>query len=295
MNRHHRGLSLIELLVITAIIVVLGGVIAPVFRAASPAVGESASLYNIAQQERGMQIYYYDFDHTRMGRQSVDAKVCLEWKQLVDPYTHNHLYDNTGNPASAFYDGFSDPAVRALLCPSTSSLLGSAKKHRRGFYWNNLFGARPDGTYFDNPGLKLTSIAELGHAGDLVEGKDLFSDQGAFTQWTDNVDASTSWLGGAAPVTGLHWNTTGDHYKGKGMNAAFVDGHSAFIAYDTLCTPWISVDTKGNATVTHPKYKTFWNFSIQDINALGPGSSWMVGAVQGYCVSRPAFKPSDRP
>lgn len=294
MTRHHRGLSLVELLVITAIIVVLAAVLAPVFRVASPAVGETESLANLCQVEKGMQLYYADYDHTRMGRQSENPKLCLEWKQIVDPYVSSHAFDDTGNPAAAFKDGFSDEAVRAAACLPGHASLGSAKVHTRGFYFNNLFGSRPTGAYFDMSGLRVSSIAEPGHAGDVVEGKDLFTDQGPFTRWTEDVDSSTAWLGSAAPVTGLHWNTTGDHYGGEGMNTSYIDGHAAFVRYDSLCDPWIQVDANGNPSVTHTDYKTFWNFSVEDIKALGPGFNWMTGAVQGYCVSRQYFLKSAR-
>lgn len=288
--KSQRGLSIVELLVITAIIVVLGAVLVPVFRQASPAQGEEQSFRNIGQLERAMLVYDADFDQHRGGRQFVDNTHCESWRQVIDPYVrHQESLLDIGNPATKFLDAFSDPAARTMICPAGTGSLDGLRKHHRGFYWNNIFGARSGGAYFDNAGLSLSEVSKPERVGDLVEGKQYFTDQGPFSMWAENVDAETSWLGGASPVTGLKWNLSGDHYRGWGMNASFIDGHTRFVAYDGLCDPWIKVvGTTG--IVTHPKYETFWNFSENDISALGSGFGWMQAAVEQYCLSYPERK-----
>ena len=285
MGRIRRGISLVELLVITGVVVVLGATLFPVARLASPATGESASLGNLRLLERGMRLYDADYDQTRVGRQSDGVQVCLSWKQLLDPYVGNHDYLNVGNPADAFADGFSDPAVRTLIC-AAGTADATYTPHKRGFYWNNIFGPRQGGSYWDQSGLKISTIANPATTGDISEAKDLFTDEGPFSQWVQDVDSSTSWLGAGAPVTGLQWNLYGDHYKNAGMNAAYVDGHAGFVAYPSLCAPWLKVKSS-SAIVTNSHAHTFWGFSFDDIVALGSGSSWMQSAVEGYCVSMP--------
>ena len=277
-------MSIVELLVITGVVIVLAAVLFPVFKVAGSGSGEAASLNSLRLEEVGMRLYDSDYDQTRVGRQPSNPHLCLSWKQQVDPYTHRTDLIDVGNPASAFKDAFSDPAARVAICmPGTANK--PFKVHRRGFYWNNLFGERAGGAYWDLAGLKLSQVVEPHRTGDITEAKDFFSDEGPFSAWTKDVDSSTAWLGSAAPITHLKWNLYSDHYDNQGMNASFVDGHAGFVKFDSLCEPWIAV-SHGTGLVKNAHYHTFWNFTIEDINKLGSTGSWMVPAVEQYCVSR---------
>ncbi|MHB8636853.1 MAG: prepilin-type N-terminal cleavage/methylation domain-containing protein [Fimbriimonadaceae bacterium] len=280
-----KAFTLIELLVVIAIIAILAAILFPVFAQAKLQAKTIAGLSNLKQLALGNQMYYNDNDDMRMGRQSVDANLCMSWKQASEVYRKSPaLFQDQVNPAAKFFDGFSDPAVRTVICPSTSAPLGSLHQYARGYYWNNVFGARGSNGYWDNAGLNMSEINVVAATGDIVEGKEEFTDIGPFLTWTQNVDSETSWLGSAAPVTGLQWNGTNGKYGDKAMNVGYMDGHAKRTAFSSLCGNWIITGTN---TVTNPGQETFWNFSINDINGLGAGWSWLVGASEQYCQSMP--------
>lgn len=278
-----KAFTLIELLVVIAIIAILAAILFPVFAQAKLQAKTSAGLNNMKQIGLGNQMYFTDNDDVRMGRQTVDGTICESWKQASEPYRKNtQIYADLVNPAAKYLDGFSDPAVRTVICPSTSASLTGLHQYARGYYWNNVFGSRGGGGYWDNGGLNMSAIQKVAEVGDVIEGKEEFTDYGPFLTWTQNVDSETSWLGGAAPHTGLQWNGTNGKYADKAMNVAYMDGHAKRQIFSQMCGPWIKVGTN---TVTDPTFETFWNFSVNDI--VGTGQSWMVGAVEQYCSSIP--------
>lgn len=287
-----KAFTLIELLVVIAIIAILAAILFPVFAQAKLAAKTSVSLSNMKQIGLGNQMYYNDYDDTRMGRQSADPSLCASWKQISDSYRKStDIFTDSVNTASKYYDGFSDPAVRAGLCSSTTSPLNGLKQFRRGYYFNNIFGARAGGAYWDAPGLSLSSVSQVATTGDIVEGKEAFTDIGPFLDWGQDVDSETSWLGSAAPVTGLQWNATNGKYGEKGETVAYLDGHAKKVNYTSLCGGWMSNvgagypgDTNPLPVVTDPNYITFWNFSQNDFTG---GNSWMVGATAQFCTSIP--------
>ncbi|HLK14927.1 MAG TPA: prepilin-type N-terminal cleavage/methylation domain-containing protein [Fimbriimonadaceae bacterium] len=280
-----KAFTLIELLVVIAIIAILAAILFPVFAQAKLQAKTSAGLSNMKQLATGNQLYYNDYDDNRMGRQSIDNQLCMSWKQASEAYRKNlQIFSDLVNPAAKYYDGFSDPAVRTVICPATSAPLNGLGQYARGYYWNNIFGGRGGGGYWDNGGFNLSQVAAPADVGDVTEAKEEFTDYGPFLTWTQNVDSETSWLGAAAPVTGLQWNGTNGKYGDKAMNVGYLDGHAKRTAFSSLCGKWIITGTN---TVTNPNQETFWNFSVNDINALGSGWSWMVGAVENYCSSMP--------
>jgi len=277
-----KAFTLIELLVVIAIIAILAAILFPVFAQAKLAAKTTASLSNVKQLETGNQLYYADADDNRMGRQSVDDSACMSWKQSSEQYRKSaDLFRDTVNPAAKFFDGFSDPAVRTVICPSSSAPLGTLKQYARGYYWNNIFGSRGGGGYWDNGGLNLSSVGFPAEVGDIVEAKEEFTDYGPFLTWTQDVDSETSWLGSAAPKTGLQWNGSNGKYGEKGMNVAYLDGHAKRATFSSICGFY----NRANPDQSDTKKQTIWNFSIDDINATG--QTWMVGAVEQYCQSLP--------
>jgi len=290
MKRLKRAFTLIELLVVIAIIAILAAILFPVFAQAKMSAKTAAGLSNVKQLAVSNQLYYADYDDTRMGRQQVDDGTCMSYRQLTDPYAKSsEIFTDPVNPLAKFYEGFSDQAIRNVICPATSAPIGNLKRYRRGYDWVNLFGARGGGGYWDGHGLSLSSVDAPAATGDIAEASNLFADLGPFLYWWPHVDEDTSWLGsGIAPVTGGGWNGgNGDKYGKKAMNVAYLDGHAKRTSYTSMCGPWMTVDVPGGTvTVTNSGYKTFWNFSIDEINATG--QSWMAGAVETYCQTLPA-------
>ncbi|MBS1707356.1 MAG: prepilin-type N-terminal cleavage/methylation domain-containing protein [Armatimonadetes bacterium] len=289
MKRTKRAFTLIELLVVIAIIAILAAILFPVFAQAKMSAKTAAGLSNVKQLAVSNQLYYADYDDTRMGRQQVDDGSCLSYRQLTDPYAKSaEIFTDSVNPLAKYYEGFSDQAIRNIICPVNAAPLGTTKRYRRGYDWVNLFGQRGGGGYWDGHGLNLSQVDAPATIGDIAEASNLFADLGPFLWWWDKVDEDTNWLGAAAPVTGGGWNGgNGGKYGGKAMNVAYLDGHAKRTSYSSICGPWMTVDAPGGTvTVTNSAYKTFWNFSIDDINATGQG--WMAGAVEQYCQSLPA-------
>jgi len=281
-----KAFTLIELLVVIAIIAILAAILFPVFAQAKLQAKTIAGLSNLKQIGLGNQMYYNDADDTRMGRQTEDNTICESWKQASEAYRKNlQIFHDPVNPAARYFDGFSDPAIRAVLCPFANTVpLNGLGQYARGYYWNNVFGSRGTGGYWDNPGLSMSAINVVAEVGDIVEGKGMFTDMGPFQTWDQNVDADTSWLGSANQTTGMQWNNTNGKYGDKAMNVAYMDGHAKRQSFSLICSTWI---TPGTNTVTNPTKETFWNFSVNDINALGSGWSWMVGAAEQYCSTMP--------
>ena len=276
-----KAFTLIELLVVIAIIAILAAILFPVFAQAKLQAKTIAGLSNLKQIGLGNQMYYNDNDDTRMGRQNVDGLTqCMSWKQGSEAYRKSPaIFHDTVNPAAQYLDGFSDPAVRAVICPGAMTPLNGLQQYARGYYWNNVFGSR-GGSYWDNAGLSMSAVGKVAEVGDIVEGKGLFTDKGPFDTWVQNVDADTSWLGSANPVTGVQWNNTNGKYGDKAMNVAYMDGHAKRAAFSALCGAWITVGTN---TVTDPTYETFWNFSVNDLIGIGYG----LGGPENYCSTMP--------
>ncbi len=292
-----RAFTLIELLVVIAIIAILAAILFPVFAQAKAAAKTASDLSNVKQLELAELMYYNDNDDCREGRQNVDNSVCEDWRQIVYPYIKSRqLYADPINPADQFLDGFSDPAVRNVICPAASAPLGNLPQMYRSYYWNNVFNHGPIfGDYFDQAGMNLSSVSSVATTGDVVEGKELFSDKGPFGQdWVDNVDSSTSWLGaGVNPTTGLLDGNLSNKYNNQAENVAYMDGHAKRTAFSAECSQFANT---GVDAVNAPNFKDpnavwkgdltaegFWNFSANDIDAVVPNWS---GPAQ-FCTSMP--------
>src|SRR5690349_14720426 len=125
-----RAFTLIELLVVIAIIAILAAILFPVFAQAKLAAKTTASLSNLKQIGLGNQMYYNDVDDTRMGRQSVDDGLCMSWKQASEPYRKSpEIFRDPVNQAAKYLDGFSDQAIRNVICPASSAPLNGLKQY----------------------------------------------------------------------------------------------------------------------------------------------------------------------
>ncbi len=298
-----RAFSITELLLATAIAVILSAIFLPVVARAKSTGQWPSDMRHLHEIEWAQQMYYRDNDELRDGRQTVDNNICAGWKQVVYPYVRRtETYVDPENVSSQYLDGFSLPGVRSLICPASSEPLGNLPILDRSYYWNNLFhSTQIFGDNFDNAGMPLSEVRSPEKAGDVVEGRSLFDDIGPFSQgWVDNVDGDTSWLGGANPVTGMIGSSLSGIYHEKGQNVAFLDGHVRPISYREICRQFANVGADAANCAAgacqspapvwqgNPKEEGFWNFSENDINAA-IATTWaqFPNAVAQYCTSLP--------
>jgi hypothetical protein len=203
-----------------------------------------------------------------MGRQLVNSTQCFSWKQQSEPYRKSvDIFRDPLNPANKYLDGFSDPAVRSVICGSATGVAGTDyKQYQRDYYWNNAYMGG-----WDNGG-SMSTVQEPAGVGDIVEGKGLFTDAGPFDSWVQDVDSNTSWLGGAAPKTGLQWNNTANKYGEKGENVAFMDGHAKRQTFSANC----KVFNNPSDTTSY----NIWNFTNAQFPVKTDGPNQ-------YCNSMP--------
>jgi len=291
-----RAFTLIELLVVIAIIAILAAILFPVFAQAKASAKAISGLSNMKQVALAQQMYYNDHDDSRQGRQQIDASVCESWKQLAYPYIKSTaLFHDPANQASQFNDAFSDPAGRLAICGSATAPLNGLPAIQRGYDYNNIFGSRSGGGFFDNAGLSLSSVSQTSTVGDVVEARTFTTDKGPFAQdWSDKVDSETSWMAGN-PSTGLIGGNLSGKYDNKAENVAYLDGHAKRTIYSYECSQFanIGVDAgvfAGPAPVWAGDAATpgFWNFSENDINgAVAQTWAQFPNAVAQYCTSMP--------
>ncbi|MDR3689796.1 MAG: prepilin-type N-terminal cleavage/methylation domain-containing protein [Fimbriimonas sp.] len=288
--------TLIELLVVIAIIAILAAILFPVFAQAKAAAKASSGLSNVKQIGLAQQIYYNDFDDMREGRQMIDSSICESWRDLIYPYTKSAgIFHDPANPASAYWDAFTDPAGRTAICGTALAPLNGLPMIQRGYDYNNVFGQRGGGGYFDNPGLSMSSVSTPASVGDIVEAKSFTTDKGPFAQnWNDSVDSETSWMAGN-PTTGLIGGNLSGKYNDQAENVAFMDGHAKRTMYVSECSQFANVGVdagifSGPAPVWKgdPNAEGFWNFSENDINAA-VANTWgqFPNAVAQFCTSMP--------
>jgi prepilin-type N-terminal cleavage/methylation domain-containing protein len=292
-----RAFTLIELLVVIAIIAILAAILFPVFAQAKAAAKAIAGLSNLKQLALASQMYYNDNDDTREGRQMTNSTQCLDFRQIIYPYTKSiGIFQDTANPAGKYVDAFSDPATRKILCGFSS--LNGAPITYRSYYFNNIYGPRAGSDLYDNAGLSLSSVTSVATTGDVVEGKLFFSDIGPFSQaWVDNVDNDTSWFGaGITPSTGMTGGNLAAKYNNQAQNVGYMDGHAKRTSYVSECSSFsnIGVDAANcgpaDLTCTNPNpvwnaanagVENFWNF---DENDLGSGAATANGPAEPFCV-----------
>ena len=192
----------------------------------------------------------------------------MSWKQFSEAYRKSvDIFRDPVNSANKYADGFSDPAVRATICPSGTAGVAGTDYHvyQRDYYWNNAYMGGWD------QGGNMSTIQQPATVGDVEEGRELFTDQGPWTSWTQDVDSETSWMGAANPVTGLQWNIGGGKYGDKAMNVAFMDGHAKRQSFSGMCTVY--------NTQTDKTTPNFWNFTNSD---YGPNDG-----PSNFCNSMP--------
>jgi prepilin-type N-terminal cleavage/methylation domain-containing protein len=277
-----RAFTLIELLVVIAIIAILAAILFPVFAQAKAAAKVTTALSNLKQLGLGTVMYAGDNDDNRVLRYRQDIVYNADgtfnsvineysWKQLVAPYVKNQdLYRDSVNPAAKFTDLHSDPGARAFFGWQPVDVDRSLK-FTRGYAIANIF---VNGSFADNKAVSMTSFDEPAKMMNILESKQFGEDMGPYLTWFQDVDADTSWLGGAAPVTGVQWNWGGDKWSNKAMVTAFQDGHAKRLAFSELCGASFMRQADGTPT------KDYWGLSA----AEKTNYSW----ADTMCVNMPA-------
>jgi prepilin-type N-terminal cleavage/methylation domain-containing protein len=277
-----RAFTLIELLVVIAIIAILAAILFPVFAQAKAAAKTTTSISNMKQIGTAMLIYSTDNDDFRVPRNRQDiirdsngnfVAVINEhsWKQMIQPYTKNQqMFQDSVNPAGRFSDIHSDPGARAFFgwVPVDP---GTSLKFTRGYAIANIFIG---GSFADNKGVSITALPDTAGVLNILESKDYFEDMGPYLQWVENVDASYSWLGAAAPNTGVRWNWGGDKWGNKATVATYQDSHAKRLAWSTMCGKSFMRQPVGSSDVD------YWGLSA----AEQAGYSW----ANGVCDTLPA-------
>ncbi|MBC8064121.1 MAG: prepilin-type N-terminal cleavage/methylation domain-containing protein [Chlorobia bacterium] len=273
-----RAFTLIELLVVIAIIAILAAILFPVFAQAKAAAKATASLSNMKQLAIGNHIYSADYDDMRVIRNSFVSAAPngdeYSWKQLIAPYVKNtDMLADPVNAIAKFPDFHSDPAMRALFGWNTLNLPNNLK-FKRGYNLANIWGAS---WFADGSALSLTSFESPATVYAIVESKVVWSDIGTYYPWIQNVDSDTSWMGGAAPVTGTQWIWSSDKWSGKAFVAAYWDGHAKRMAHSAHCGKNFMNQPNGSSTYDE------WNMGDAAKQRVLSGDTWM----NSYCSTLP--------
>lgn len=273
-----RAFTLIELLVVIAIIAILAAILFPVFAQAKAAAKASASLSNMKQLATGNFLYSGDYDDMRVLRNSFVASAPngdeWSWKQLVAPYVKNTgILADPVNAIARFPDFHSDPAMRALFNWNTLNLPQNLR-FKRGYNIANVWDASG---FVDGKALSLTSFENPARVYAIVESKAVWSDIGTYYPWIQNVDSDTTWMGGAAPVTGTQWIWSSDKWGGKAFVAAYWDGHAKRMAHSAQCGKNFMTQPDGSAEFDE------WNMGNAAKVAVTGGATWM----NSYCSTLP--------
>lgn len=233
-----KAFTLIELLVVIAIIAILAAILFPVFAKAKDAAKTATAISNMKQLGLGLAMYSGDSDDYRVLRNRQDytpgGPVTNEysWKQLIAPYVKNQgIWKDPSDMAASYLDVHSDPVARAYW-NWTPVNPDPSLKFVRGYSIANIF---INGSFADNKAVSVTGLSDPAGVLSTLESKEYSEDMGPYLQWRQSVDAGYTYMGAAAPSTGLKWNWGGGKWDNKGTVAAFQDGHAKRLLFSAMC------------------------------------------------------------
>jgi prepilin-type N-terminal cleavage/methylation domain-containing protein/prepilin-type processing-associated H-X9-DG protein len=163
-GRARKGFTLVELLVVVAIIAILAGILYPVFSQARAKAQQTACAANVKQLGTAIQIYVQDYDETfppvyidPANRTIPDSTLVdrpewkgLSWTERVYPYVKNE----------EIFKCKSDPAA-AQRNPVNARFLNS-------YAYNPLFGTQPDPVNAAKLAPGALTLAQLNNAADAA-------------------------------------------------------------------------------------------------------------------------------
>ena len=157
------GFTLVELLIVIAIIAILAAILFPVFAKARENARRSSCQSNLKQIGLGLQQYTQDYDEMVMpiGRTDTAPQPILSWRLLVQPYVKSiQIFKCPSNTEETLE--FNTNLPSGMVAASTNykaNLSGGLSTHRGYFSSQQRGGTVPDGP---NVGLaQLTAPAQL--------------------------------------------------------------------------------------------------------------------------------------
>ena len=210
--KSRRGIRIIEVLVVIAIIGVMIGLMLPATRSARPAARRAQCASNLKNVAMALLDYEREH-HTLPPAYTVDAngRPLHSWRTLILPYLDQELYQTIdlskpwNDPANT---KAIETAVSLFRCPEAAG-----PRNTTTF----LAIASPNGCLVPGKGRRLTEITDS-HASTLMV---IEAGEENAVPWMAPVDADESLVLNLGPSTKLHH--TG------GMHACFVDGTVRFL------------------------------------------------------------------
>lgn len=209
MKSSGRGFTLVELLVVVAILAVLAGIILPVFASVRASARRTSCLSNLKQLGQAMTMYTTDWDHYPRGLDPADKVTPEIW---------------TGSPSAAGVDFTQIPLLPEILSPYVKEPSIWKCPADSGFDWNDItqtaLDARP--TCYEKYGMSYMYRTEL----TLLN---LAEERVARPSETNVLcDGDGAWHGAALSN---FWN-------GRRYNVLFADGHAKNLERDEFFLTW---------------------------------------------------------
>lgn len=231
------GFTLVELLVVVAIIAMLLSILLPALQRARAVAKETACLANMKQIMLGMQLYTTDSrafpDPTDTSaynlHPSSDERRAARWHLFFNEYTGGEACNDSTYAAWKNFDTFGPVASKVWNgCP----VVKKAQSMERYHYGIFTVGANDDGTVHTYPlfGLRPTNVRNASSAG-------IIGESNAFALDGGNIQGDTLFYMkdfGLGQRTGTSGFEAFQRHVRTGFNVGYLDGHVDFYAYPDL-------------------------------------------------------------
>jgi prepilin-type N-terminal cleavage/methylation domain-containing protein/prepilin-type processing-associated H-X9-DG protein len=219
-----RGFTLVELLVVIAVIAILAAFLFPVFAQVREKARQSSCLSNLRQLGTALLIYAQDYDETVVLNDNWDGKSdrnwegipasTSDWPDLLQPYMKNE---------------------GVLVCPSASKATGLYKTEqgqRSAYVLNNVYGNIPAlGEIFEKYGHRPAPLGAIEDPSGTVFCGDGGAPSGIPFQVV--LDSLSLDLASDPPrITSSQGGFYGRH--NRGCNVAFLDAHARWLTIQEL-------------------------------------------------------------
>jgi prepilin-type N-terminal cleavage/methylation domain-containing protein/prepilin-type processing-associated H-X9-DG protein len=224
------GFSLIELLIVIAVIAILAAILFPVLSAVKARAYRTDCMNNLRQINVGVRMYCDDASDKAPSSPHNTNSYILDfagYKKMMKSYVGLNGASSSGDrlfacPADTFYYEFT--ATNQTFVPQS---LHNQSAYDYSSYWFN--GGTPTRFGTNSPGIAGRSISSIKHPERTV----LVAEMPAFQPW--------SWHDPKRPLpTGNQWPL----FKDARNNVSFVDGHVSYIRiyWETRYSPTAAFD-----------------------------------------------------